>query len=142
MIEDKNQQRTSLEALGEFGLIEHLTKHFKIKQKSTVKGIGDDAAVLDFKSKKIVVTTDLLVEQVHFDLSYMPLKHLGYKAIMVNLSDVYAMNANASQVTVSIAVSNRFPLEALEELYAGMELASEIYGVDIVGGERDSSTPG
>ena len=114
MIEDKNQQRTSLEALGEFGLIEHLTKHFKIKQKSTVKGIGDDAAVLDFKSKKIVVTTDLLVEQVHFDLSYMPLKHLGYKAIMVNLSDVYAMNANATQVTVSIAVSNRFPLEALE----------------------------
>ena len=142
MIEDKNQQRTSLEALGEFGLIEHLTKHFKIKQKSTVKGIGDDAAVLDFKSKKIVVTTDLLVEQVHFDLSYMPLKHLGYKAIMVNLSDVYAMNANASQVTVSIAVSNRFPLEALEELYAGMELASEIYGVDIVGGDTTSSTTG
>ncbi|WP_283636341.1 thiamine-phosphate kinase [Aquaticitalea lipolytica] len=142
MIEDKNQQRTSLEALGEFGLIEHLTKHFKIKQKSTVKGIGDDAAVLDFKSKKIVVTTDLLVEQVHFDLSYMPLKHLGYKAIMVNLSDVYAMNANATQVTVSIAVSNRFPLEALEELYAGMELASEIYGVDIVGGDTTSSTTG
>jgi len=142
MIEDKNQQRTSLEALGEFGLIEHLTKHFKIKQKSTVKGIGDDAAVLDFKSKKIVVTTDLLVEQVHFDLSYMPLKHLGYKAIMVNLSDVYAMNANATQVTVSIAVSNRFPLEALEELYAGMELASEIYGVDVVGGDTTSSTTG
>ena len=142
MIEDKNQQRTSLEALGEFGLIEHLTKHFKIKQKSTVKGIGDDAAVLDFKSKKIVVTTDLLVEQVHFDLSYMPLKHLGYKAIMVNLSDVYAMNANATQVTVSIAVSNRFPLEALEELYAGMELASEIYGVDIVSGDTTSSTTG
>ncbi len=142
MIEDRNPQKTSISALGEFGLIEHLTKHFDIKQKSTVKGIGDDAAVLDFKSKKIVVTTDLLVEGVHFDLSYMPLKHLGYKAIMVNLSDVYAMNANATQVTVSIAVSNRFPLEALEELYAGIEAASIIYGVDVVGGDTTSSTTG
>jgi len=142
MIEDKNQQRTSLEDLGEFGLIDHLTQHFEIKQKSTVKGIGDDAAVLDFKSKHIVVTTDLLVEHVHFDLSYMPLKHLGYKAIMVNLSDVYAMNANATQVTVSIAVSNRFPLEALEELYAGIEAASKIYEVDVVGGDTTSSTTG
>ncbi|MGJ8591613.1 MAG: thiamine-phosphate kinase [Aquaticitalea sp.] len=142
MIEDKNQQRTSISDLGEFGLIDHLTQHFEIKQKSTLKGIGDDAAVLDFESKKIVVTTDLLVENVHFDLSYMPLKHLGYKSIMVNLSDVYAMNANATQVTVSIAVSNRFPLEALEELYAGIEAASKIYDVDVIGGDTTSSTTG
>lgn len=142
MIEDKNQQRTSLEELGEFGLIDHLTKNFKIKHKSTIKGIGDDAAVLDFKQKKIVVTTDLLVENIHFDLSYSPIKHLGYKAIIVNLSDVYAMNANATQVTVSIAVSNRFPLEALEELYAGIETAAKIYNVDVVGGDTTSSTTG
>ena len=142
MIEDKNPQRTSISELGEFGLIDHLTQHFEIKQKSTIKGIGDDAAVLEFKSKKIVVTTDLLVEQVHFDLSYMPLKHLGYKAIMVNLSDVYAMNANATQVTVSIAVSNRFPLEALEELYSGIEAAASLYNVDVVGGDTTSSTTG
>src|SRR5690606_18130685 len=137
-----NPQRTSISDLGEFGLIDHLTKHFEIKQKSTVKGIGDDAAVLDFNSKKVVVTTDLLVENVHFDLSYMPLKHLGYKAIMVNLSDVYAMNANATQVTVSLAVSNRFPLEALEELYAGIALACKGYGVDLVGGDTTSSQKG
>jgi len=142
MLKDKNQQRTSLSELGEFGLIEHLTKNFKIKQKSTVKGIGDDAAVLDFKSKKIVVSTDFLIENVHFDLSYMPLKHLGYKAVVVNLSDVYAMNANATQVTVSIAVSNRFPLEALEELYTGIETACKIYNVDVVGGDTTSSTTG
>jgi thiamine-monophosphate kinase len=142
MIEDKNQARTSLSTLGEFGLIEHLTKNFTIKQKSTIKGIGDDAAILDFKSKKIVVTTDLLVENVHFDMSYMPLKHLGYKAIIVNLSDVYAMNATATQVTVSIAVSNRFPLEALEELYAGIQTAANIYNVDVVGGDTTSSTTG
>lgn len=142
MIEDKNQQRTSLNDLGEFALIDHLTKNFKINHKSTTKGIGDDAAVLDFKNKKIVVTTDLLVEGVHFDLSYMPLKHLGYKAIMVNLSDVYAMNAEASQITVSIAVSNRFPLEALEDLYAGIETACNIYGVDLIGGDTTSSTTG
>jgi thiamine-monophosphate kinase len=142
MIEDKNQQRTSLGDLGEFGLIDHLTKHFEITQKSTIKGIGDDAAVLDFKSKQVVVTTDLLVEHVHFDLSYMPLKHLGYKAIIVNLSDVYAMNATATQVTISIAVSNRFPLEAVEELYTGFEAAAKIYDVDIVGGDTTSSTTG
>lgn len=142
MIEDKNSQRTSLEQLGEFGLIEHLTKNFDIKQTSTVKSIGDDAAVLDFKSKQIVVTTDLLVENVHFDLSYVPLKHLGYKAVMVNLSDVYAMNANATQITVSIAVSNRFPLEALEELYAGIETAAKLYNIDVIGGDTTSSTTG
>ena len=142
MIEDKNQQRTQLSDLGEFGLIDHLTKNFKINQKSTIKGIGDDAAVLDFKNKKVVVTTDLLIENVHFDLSYMPLKHLGYKAVVVNLSDVYAMNASATQVTVSIAVSNRFPLEALEELYAGIETAAKIYNIDVVGGDTTSSTTG
>ena len=142
MIEDKNPQRTSLEQLGEFGLINHLTKNFKIEQKSTIKGIGDDAAVLDFKSKQIVVTTDLLVEHIHFDLSYVPLKHLGYKAVIVNLSDVYAMNANATQITVSIAVSNRFPLEALEELYAGIETAANVYNIDVIGGDTTSSTTG
>lgn len=142
MIEDKNQQRTSLAALGEFGLIDHLTKNFIVNHKSTIKGIGDDAAVLEIKSKHIVVTTDLLIENVHFDLSYMPLKHLGYKAVMVNLSDVYAMNAEATQVTVSIAVSNRFPLEALEELYAGIETAAKIYNVDVVGGDTSSSVKG
>ncbi len=142
MIEDKNQQRTPLSSLGEFGLIDHLTKEFKITHKSTVKGIGDDAAILNFDNKQIVVTTDLLVEGVHFDLSYMPLKHLGYKSVMVNLSDVYAMNANSTQITVSIAVSNRFPLEALEELYEGIETASRIYGVDVIGGDTTSSTSG
>jgi thiamine-monophosphate kinase len=142
MIEDKNQGRTDLSDLGEFGLIEHLTKNFKINHPSTVKGIGDDAAVLKFENKKIVVTTDLLVEGVHFDLSYMPLKHLGYKAIVVNLSDVFAMNAKATQVTVSIAVSNRFPLEALEALYEGIETAAKIYNVDVIGGDTTSSTTG
>ncbi len=142
MIEDKNQQRTQLSDLGEFGLIDHLTKNFKIKQESTVKSIGDDAAVINPGKKQIVVTTDLLVEGVHFDLSYVPLKHLGYKSVIVNLSDVYAMNAEATQVTVSIAVSNRFPLEALEELYAGIEVASKIYNIDVVGGDTTSSTSG
>lgn len=142
MIEDKNPSRTSLSELGEFGLIDHLTRHFKIAQKSTVKGIGDDAAVLDFGAKQVVITTDMLVEHVHFDLGYMPLKHLGYKAIMVNLSDVYAMNAQATQVTVSLAVSSRFPLEALEALYAGIETAANIYGVDVIGGDTTSSVTG
>ncbi len=142
MLKDKNEQRTSLASLGEFGLIDHLTSNFKITQRSTIKGIGDDAAVLDFQEKKVVVSTDLLVEGVHFDLSFMPLKHLGYKAVIVNLSDIYAMNAKATQVTISIAVSNRFPLEALEELYAGIELAAKIYNVDVVGGDTTSSTKG
>ncbi|HLT53047.1 MAG TPA: thiamine-phosphate kinase, partial [Flavobacteriaceae bacterium] len=142
MIEDKNQSSTPLSQLGEFKLIEHLTKSFKIAQPSTVKGVGDDAAVLDFKNKRVVVSSDLLVEGVHFDLSYMPLKHLGYKAVMVNLSDIYAMNANATQIIVSIAVSNRFPLEALEALYAGIETAANLYQVDLVGGDTTSSQTG
>ena len=142
MIEDKNQQRTPLSDLGEFGLIDHLTRNFEIRQPSTVRGIGDDAAVIDAKNKRIVITTDLLVEGVHFDLSYMPLKHLGYKAIVVNVSDVCAMNAMATQVTVSIAVSNRFPVEALEELYQGIETAAKLYNIDVVGGDTTSSTSG
>jgi len=142
MIEDKNKPKTSLADLGEFGLIEHLTKNFKIKQESTLKGIGDDAAVLDFKDKKAIISTDLLIEGIHFDLSYMPLKHLGYKAVMVNLSDIYAMNATATQVTISIAVSNRFPLEAIEELYEGIYAAAKTYNVDVIGGDTTSSTKG
>ncbi|WP_411029496.1 thiamine-phosphate kinase [Spongiimicrobium sp. 3-5] len=142
MIEDKNQERTSLEQLGEFGLIDHLTKNFPKLHTSTKTAVGDDAAVLDFADKRTLVTTDMLVEGVHFDLSYIPLKHLGYKAVMVNLSDVYAMNAKATQITVSLAVSNRFPLEALEEFYAGVALACELYQVDLVGGDTTSSTTG
>ncbi|QXP60823.1 thiamine-phosphate kinase [Olleya sp. HaHaR_3_96] len=142
MIEDKNQQRTDLSQLGEFGLIDHLAKNFKITQQSTIKAMGDDAAVLEFGDNRVVVSTDFLVEGVHFDLGYMPLKHLGYKAVIVNLSDVYAMNAEATQVTVSIAVSNRFPLEAIEELYAGIQTACELYNVDLVGGDTTSSTSG
>lgn len=142
MIEDKNPKRTPLSELGEFKLIEHLTEHFEIRQKSTIKGIGDDAAVLDYGKKQVVVSTDLLVEGVHFDLSYVPLKHLGYKSVMVNLSDIYAMNAMATQITVSIAVSNRFPLEALEELYAGITTAAKLYNVDVIGGDTTSSTSG
>lgn len=142
MIEDKNQKRTPLSDFGEFGLIDHLTKNFEISHSSTLKGIGDDAAVLQFENKKIVVTTDLLVEGVHFDLSYMPLKHLGYKAVVVNVSDVCAMNAKATQITVSIAVSNRFPVEALEDLYAGIETAAKVYNVDVIGGDTTSSNTG
>jgi thiamine-monophosphate kinase len=142
MIEDKNPQRTSISQLGEFGLIDHLTKNFAITQASTLKGIGDDAAVLDFKDKKMVVSTDLLIEGVHFDLSYMPLKHLGYKAVVVNVSDICAMNAKATQITVSVAVSNRFPLEALEELFEGITHAAKFYNVDVIGGDTTSSQKG
>ncbi len=142
MLKGKNEKRTSLSELGEFGLIKHLTKHFTINCESTEKGVGDDAAILEFGDKQTLVTTDLLVEGVHFDLAYMPLKHLGYKAVMVNLSDVYAMNGIASQITVSIAISNRFPLEAIEELYAGIQLACKNYNVDLVGGDTTSSVTG
>ena len=142
MIEDKTPHRTSLADLGEFGLIDRLTEGFENHNPSTLKGVGDDAAVMDFKDKKTVVSTDLLIEGVHFDLSYVPLKHLGYKAVSVNVSDIYAMNATATQITVSIAVSNRFPLEALEELYAGIRLACDRYNVDLVGGDTTSSTRG
>jgi thiamine-monophosphate kinase len=142
MIEDKNPQRTSIAQLGEFGLIEHLTKNFDVTQESTLKSIGDDAAVLDFKDKKVVVSTDLLVEGVHFDLAYMPLKHLGYKSVVVNVSDICAMNAKPTQITVSVAVSNRFPLEALEELFEGITHAAKEYKVDVIGGDTTSSQKG
>jgi len=142
MLKDKNEQRTSLADLGEFGLIKHLTDSIKLIHKSTIRGVGDDAAVLEFNKKQVLVSTDLLVEGIHFDLSYMPLKHLGYKAVMVNLSDIYAMNGTATQITVSIAVSNRFPLEAIEELYAGIHLACKSYNIDLVGGDTTSSTKG
>ena len=142
MLEDKNEQHTSLSELGEFGLIKHLTDAVKLTHKSSIKGVGDDAAVLEFGNNQVLVTTDLLVEGVHFDLSYMPLKHLGYKAVMVNLSDVYAMNGKAKQITVAIAVSNRFPLEAIEDLYAGIHLACKNYKVDLVGGDTTSSIKG
>lgn len=142
MIEDKNPQRTSISQLGEFGLIEHLTKNFETKQPTTVKSIGDDGAVLNFGDKKAVISTDLLIEGVHFDLSYMPLRHLGYKAVVVNLSDICAMNAKPTQITVSVAVSNRFPLEALEELFDGIALAAKFYNVDVIGGDTTSSQKG
>jgi len=142
MIEDKNPPRTSIAQLGEFGLIDHLTKKFEVKNPATLKGIGDDAAVLDFGNKKVVVSTDLLIEGVHFDLAYMPLKHLGYKAVVANLSDICAMNAKPTQITVSVAVSSRFPLEALEELFDGIAIASEVYQVEVIGGDTTSSQKG
>ncbi len=138
----ENQERTNIESLGEFGLIDHLTKQIKLKQESTVKGIGDDAAVLDFTGKKVLVSTDMLLEGIHFDLAYTPLKHLGYKAVQVNLSDIYAMNGIATQVTVSIGISSKFPLEAVEELYEGIYLACEKYNIDLVGGDTASSRQG
>ncbi len=143
MLEDKDLPKTPISEYGEFGLIDHLTKSFSIQQKTTVKGVGDDAAVIAPKEgNSIVVTTDMLVEGVHFDLGYMPLKHLGYKAVIANLSDVYAMNAEAKQITTSIAVSNRFPVEALEALYEGIKTACDLYKVDLVGGDTTSSTMG
>ena len=142
MIEDKKTIKTKIGDLGEFKLIEKLTKDFKLTNESSITGIGDDSAILSFDEDKIVVSTDMLVEGVHFDLAYTPLKHLGYKSIMVNLSDIYAMNAIATQVTVSIAVSNRFSLEALEELYAGIFLATKNYKIDLIGGDTTSSNKG
>ena len=129
--------------LGEFGLIEHLTADVEIKNQETVKGVGDDAAILEFQSdKQIIVTTDLLVEGIHFDLTYVPLKHLGYKSVMVNLSDVFAMNARPRQITVSIALSKRFTIESMEEFYQGIKLACEKYDVDLIGGDTTSSMTG
>jgi thiamine-monophosphate kinase len=138
----ENSERTSIEALGEFGLIDYLTKTIKIKQPGTKKGIGDDAAVIDFGGKKALISTDMLLEGIHFDLAYTPLKHLGYKSVQVNLSDIYAMNGTATQVTVSIGISSKFPLEAIEELYEGIYLACEKYNVDLVGGDTTSSRQG
>lgn len=138
----ESTSRTELAQLGEFGLIERIASRIHLVNRSSVKGIGDDAAVIDPEDLHQVITTDMLVEGVHFDLSYMPLKHLGYKAIVVNLSDVYAMNAQPRQVLVALAISNRFPVEAIDELYEGMMLACGAYGIDLVGGDTCSSTSG
>ena len=135
-------QRTEISTYGEFGLIKHLTEKFKIENSSTLKGVGDDAAVLDYSNKKILVTTDLLLEGIHFDLVYVPLMHLGYKAAVVNFSDIYAMNGRPKQITVSLGVSKRFSVEDLEQLYAGIELACKNYGVDLIGGDTSASLTG
>lgn len=134
--------RTDIGSLGEFGLIDHLTNDAVLKLPTSIKGIGDDAAVIDSGDHFTLVTTDMLVEDIHFDLSYSPLKHVGYKAVIVNLSDIYAMNGVPTQITVSIAISNRFSVEALEELYKGIHLACDIYNVDLVGGDTTSSNKG
>ena len=134
--------RTEISMLGEFGLIDHLTKNFELHNASTIVGVGDDAAVIDHFGRQTVVTTDLLIEGVHFDLMYTPLKHLGYKSVVVNLSDVYAMNATPTQITVSIGISNRFSLEALNEFYEGIYAACERYNVDLAGGDTSSSQKG
>lgn len=135
-------QRTEIATWGEFGLIRHLTKAVTLKNKSTLKGVGDDAAVLDYRDRQTLITTDLLLEGIHFDLIYTPLKHLGYKAAVVNFSDIYAMNGQPKQITVSVGISKRFAVEDLEELYAGIMLACDVYGVDLVGGDTSSSLTG
>ena len=137
-----SESRTEISSLGEFGLIEHLTRNIELQNASSIVGVGDDAAVIDHFGKQTVVSTDLLVEGIHFDLMYTPLKHLGYKSVVVNLSDIYAMNATPTQITVSIAFSNRFSLEALSEFYEGIYAACEKYGVDLVGGDTSSSQKG
>lgn len=138
----ENKERTELSELGEFGLIDRIKEKFKINQKSTYLGIGDDAAVLNLGEKKILISTDLLLEGVHFDLAYVPLKHLGYKSVMVNLSDILAMNAIPSQILVSIGLSNRFSLEAVEDIYEGINIACKKYNIDLVGGDTSTSEKG
>jgi len=135
-------ERTEINTLGEFGLIEHLTKNIELQNASSVLGVGDDAAVIDHFGKQTVITTDLLVEGVHFDLMYTPLKHLGYKSVVVNLSDIYAMNATPTQIVISIAISSRFSVESVDELYEGIYAACEKYGVDLMGGDTTSSQKG
>jgi len=137
-----NNERTEISNLGEFGLIEHLTKNIELQNASSLLGVGDDAAVIDHFGKQTVVTTDLLVEGVHFDLTYTPLKHLGYKSVIVNLSDIYAMNAIPTQIVISISISNRFSVEAVNEIYEGIYAACDKYGVDLVGGDTTSSQKG
>ncbi len=139
---NKKEARTDVNKLGEFGLIEHLTKNFERRNPGTIYGIGDDAAVIDSQDKMTVVSTDMLVEGIHFDLMYTPLKHLGYKSVIVNLSDIYAMNCTPKQITVSIAFSNKYSVEALDELYEGIRLACKYYQVDLVGGDTTSSPKG
>lgn len=135
-------QRTEIASLGEFGLIEHLTKNIDIKNSSTLLGVGDDGAVIDHFGRQTVVSSDLLIEGIHFDLSYTPLKHLGYKSVIVNLSDIYAMNAVPTQILLNIGFSNRFSLEALDEFYAGVYAACEAYNVDLIGGDTSTSQKG
>jgi len=136
------ETRTEISSLGEFGLIDHLTKNIEFTNASSILGVGDDAAVIDHFGKQTVITTDMLLEGVHFDLMYTPLKHLGYKSVVVNLSDIYAMNATPTQITISIAVSNRFSVEALEEFYEGVYAACERYQVDLIGGDTSTSRSG
>ncbi|MDE6198779.1 MAG: thiamine-phosphate kinase, partial [Muribaculaceae bacterium] len=136
------EKQTEISSLGEFGLIEHLTRGIELKNASTVKGIGDDCAVLNYNETEVLVSTDLLIEGVHFDLTYVPLKHLGYKSAVVNFSDLYAMNATPRQITVSLGISKRFTVEHMEALYSGIRLACEIYGVDLVGGDTTTSRSG
>lgn len=138
----QERKRTEIATLGEFGLINHLTEGIEIKNESTVYGVGDDAAVLSYPEKQVLVTTDLLMEGVHFDLTYVPLKHLGYKAAIVNISDIYAMNGSPKQMIISIALSKRFCIEDMEDLYAGLRIACEEHNVDIVGGDTSSSITG
>lgn len=138
----ENSERTAIAELGEFGLIKHLTENFKIRHESSIKGVGDDAAVLNFENREVLVSTDLLLEGIHFDLAYVPLMHLGYKAIQVNLSDIYAMNGVATQVTFSIGLSSKFPLEAVEEIYKGIQLACDKFNIDLIGGDTSSSKQG
>jgi len=141
-MEEKDQKFTNLDQIGEFGLIDILTKDFESNNKSTVLSIGDDAAVIDNSKEKTLISTDMLVEGVHFDLSYFPLKHLGYKAVISSISDIYAMNGICNQITVSIAVSNRFKLESINELYSGIKVACKNYKVDLIGGDTTSSKKG
>jgi thiamine-monophosphate kinase len=136
------ENRTEISSLGEFGLIEHLTKNIELQNASSIVGVGDDAAVIDHFGKQTVITSDMLVEGVHFDLMYTPLKHLGYKCVIVNLSDIYAMNATPTQIILNIAISNRFSIEALDEFYSGVYTACEKYGVDLIGGDTSSSQKG
>ena len=136
------EERTEIASLGEFGLIKHLTSNNEIKNVSTILGIGDDGAVIDHFGRQTVISTDLLLEGIHFDMSYTPLKHLGYKAVVVNLSDIYAMNATPTQIVISLAFSNRFSLEALDDFYSGAYAACETYGVDLVGGDTSTSKMG
>lgn len=137
-----SENQTEIATLGEFGLIKKLTESVKLKNASSLKGVGDDAAVLDYQDKLQLVTTDLLLEGIHFDLTYVPLKHLGYKAAVVNFSDIYAMNGTPKQITVSIGVSKRFTVEHIQQLYEGINLACEVYGVDLVGGDTSASVTG
>lgn len=141
-MQEENGQQTQLEDLGEFGLIEKLTKKIKLKNSSTILGVGDDAAVIKYEDRETVISTDMLIEGIHFDMVFTPLKHLGYKAITANISDIYAMNAQPRHVTVSLAISSKYSFEAIEEIYAGMLMACDHYGIDLIGGDTTSNPSG